>query len=245
MASFNFTSVVLDEGTIFTFGSWVCVANGSGGFNNHLANPKNRRHLLRHPAVGDGTLQRINPREPKAFDHDFGDFIGKPKTPRPSTIRSEVFLPKTLCIGRGLRSPTATRRRRSYGTSRGYRLRQPFGFGYSCNTYNRQPPESGKRINSDQIGEQQLVEVVDELIEHDAIFLFLTKTENLHVVVLVQNHDGGFDVEWNSWLFHDPGGRVDEQLVRARYLIVSSGELLMVVRIKPHPTWTSAFKVFA
>jgi hypothetical protein len=32
---------VPDEGTTFTFGSWVCIANGSGGFNNHLANPKN------------------------------------------------------------------------------------------------------------------------------------------------------------------------------------------------------------
>jgi hypothetical protein len=40
MAFFNFTSAVPDEGTTFTFGSWVCIANGLGGFNNHLANPK-------------------------------------------------------------------------------------------------------------------------------------------------------------------------------------------------------------
>jgi hypothetical protein len=40
MASFNFTSVVPDEGTTFTFGSWVCIANGSSGFKNHLANSK-------------------------------------------------------------------------------------------------------------------------------------------------------------------------------------------------------------
>jgi hypothetical protein len=40
MASFNFTSAVPDEGTTFTFSSWVCIANGSGGFNNHLANPR-------------------------------------------------------------------------------------------------------------------------------------------------------------------------------------------------------------
>jgi hypothetical protein len=32
MASFNFTSAVLDEGTTFTFGSWIFIANGSGGF---------------------------------------------------------------------------------------------------------------------------------------------------------------------------------------------------------------------
>jgi hypothetical protein len=44
MGSFNFTSAVPDVGsfnfTTFTFGSWVCTTNGSGGFNNHLANPK-------------------------------------------------------------------------------------------------------------------------------------------------------------------------------------------------------------
>jgi hypothetical protein len=40
MAFFNFTSAVPNEGTTFTFSSWVCIGNGSGGFNNHLANPK-------------------------------------------------------------------------------------------------------------------------------------------------------------------------------------------------------------
>jgi hypothetical protein len=28
------------EGATFIFGSWVCDANGQGGFNSHLANPK-------------------------------------------------------------------------------------------------------------------------------------------------------------------------------------------------------------
>jgi hypothetical protein len=40
MASFNITSAVLDEGTTFIFSSWICVANGLGGFNTHLANSK-------------------------------------------------------------------------------------------------------------------------------------------------------------------------------------------------------------
>jgi hypothetical protein len=40
MASFNFTSPVLDEGTTFIFGSRICVANGLGGFNSHLANSR-------------------------------------------------------------------------------------------------------------------------------------------------------------------------------------------------------------
>jgi hypothetical protein len=40
MASFNFTSAVLDKGTTFIFGSWICFTNGLGGFNSHLANSK-------------------------------------------------------------------------------------------------------------------------------------------------------------------------------------------------------------
>jgi hypothetical protein len=40
MASFNFTSAILDEGTTFIFGSWICVANDLGGFNSHLANSR-------------------------------------------------------------------------------------------------------------------------------------------------------------------------------------------------------------
>jgi hypothetical protein len=39
-ASFDFTSVVLDEGTTFVFGSRNCVANDSGGFNSHLADTR-------------------------------------------------------------------------------------------------------------------------------------------------------------------------------------------------------------
>jgi hypothetical protein len=31
---------VLEEGTTFIFGSWICVTNGLGGFNSHLANNK-------------------------------------------------------------------------------------------------------------------------------------------------------------------------------------------------------------
>jgi hypothetical protein len=37
MASLNFTNTVLDEGTIFIFGSWICIANGLGGFCSNLA----------------------------------------------------------------------------------------------------------------------------------------------------------------------------------------------------------------
>jgi hypothetical protein len=40
MASLSFTSTVLDDGTTFIFGSWICVANGLGGFNSHLVDSR-------------------------------------------------------------------------------------------------------------------------------------------------------------------------------------------------------------
>ena len=36
MASFEFSFPMIDAGTTFVFGSWVCIANGSGGFSSHL-----------------------------------------------------------------------------------------------------------------------------------------------------------------------------------------------------------------
>jgi hypothetical protein len=40
MASLCSTIVVLDEDTTFIFGSWICVANGLGGFNSHLVDSR-------------------------------------------------------------------------------------------------------------------------------------------------------------------------------------------------------------
>jgi hypothetical protein len=39
MATFAFSTMAPPHGATFGFGSWVCVTNGSGGFDNHLANP--------------------------------------------------------------------------------------------------------------------------------------------------------------------------------------------------------------
>jgi hypothetical protein len=36
MAFFDFTSAVLDEGTTFILGSWVCVADSAGSFHRYL-----------------------------------------------------------------------------------------------------------------------------------------------------------------------------------------------------------------
>ena len=43
MASFDFSFPAIDVGTTFIFGSWVCFADGSGGFSNHLIDPPSAR----------------------------------------------------------------------------------------------------------------------------------------------------------------------------------------------------------
>jgi hypothetical protein len=40
MASFKFTIDVPPQGTMFVFGSWVCVADGAGSFHRFLINMK-------------------------------------------------------------------------------------------------------------------------------------------------------------------------------------------------------------
>jgi hypothetical protein len=40
IASFNFTSAVLDKSTTFILESWICITNGLGGFNSHLVDSK-------------------------------------------------------------------------------------------------------------------------------------------------------------------------------------------------------------
>ena len=40
MASFDLINAVPEQGTTFMIGSWVYVANGLGGYDSHLANPK-------------------------------------------------------------------------------------------------------------------------------------------------------------------------------------------------------------
>ena len=39
MATFAFSTTAPPQGATFIFGSWVCVADGLGGFDSHLTNP--------------------------------------------------------------------------------------------------------------------------------------------------------------------------------------------------------------
>ncbi|OEL33656.1 hypothetical protein BAE44_0005325 [Dichanthelium oligosanthes] len=87
--------------------------------------------------------------------------------------------------------------------------------------------------------------MVEDVVYHGDAFHFLTDDDNICVATPVQDQDGSLDVQRDARLFH-PGGHGYEQFVHARFLVMSPGELLMVVKFKPHPKepWTSAFKVF-
>ena len=54
MASSN-PGNVLEKGTILSFGSWIHIADGSGGFTSHLVNPENIE-----PSLADEALTPIN-----------------------------------------------------------------------------------------------------------------------------------------------------------------------------------------
>jgi hypothetical protein len=85
---------------------------------------------------------------------------------------------------------------------------------------------------------------VEDVVYHRRAFHLITRGG--HIVVskptVLHNGDLGADQAWRFFL---PSGRSDDQFVRARYLVVSRGELLMVVRFTPQPNQpTSEFKVF-
>jgi hypothetical protein len=61
MSSFNFTGAMLDEGATITFGSWIFIANGSSGFNSHLADTKGMEESAAsaaRPSTTPNTRQR-------------------------------------------------------------------------------------------------------------------------------------------------------------------------------------------
>jgi hypothetical protein len=61
MASLKFACPVLEEGTTFIFGSWVCIANSSGGFNSHLANTQEPEASTPTSTIGsDNFLDNLN-----------------------------------------------------------------------------------------------------------------------------------------------------------------------------------------
>ena len=58
MASFGFSFLAIDAGTTFIFGSWIGIADGSGGFSSHLINPTSAR-TPRQEQLGEITSAEI------------------------------------------------------------------------------------------------------------------------------------------------------------------------------------------
>jgi hypothetical protein len=85
MESFNFISVVPDEGRTFIFGSWVYIANCRGGFNIHPADTGKLKastlashHDIGEPAADLGETQLFNLLDKIAMDE--GANIGQKAT---------------------------------------------------------------------------------------------------------------------------------------------------------------------
>ncbi|CAL4948366.1 unnamed protein product [Urochloa decumbens] len=79
-------------------------------------------------------------------------------------------------------------------------------------------------------------------LRHSGAFAFVTRGEHLRRFTPHRQLNNMMAPYWETDLFR-PTGRIG---VRARYLVVSGGELLMVVRFTPHPDHqpASKFKVF-
>ncbi|PAN04149.2 hypothetical protein PAHAL_1G045700 [Panicum hallii] len=81
-------------------------------------------------------------------------------------------------------------------------------------------------------------------LNHNGAFAFVTQGEHIRICVPLRLSENMLSTKWGTLRFR-PGGPLYDHFVRSRYLVVSGGELLMVVRFTPHPNMpTSKFKVF-
>jgi hypothetical protein len=130
MASLSFTSNVLDEGTTFIFGSWICVANGLGGFISHLVDS---RKPETSPATRCSNLD--------SFINDL-DKLLLPDLPR-QIERTSIFYVTSICAAPGLLGSDSNRSeeawdpspsptwRRTWITSSRFETREPLRIGGS------------------------------------------------------------------------------------------------------------------
>ena len=102
MATFAFSTMAPPRGATFIFGSWVCVANGSGSFDSHLTNSP----TLKNPTSEDSNKY--------ARSHDRGvtllPDLAKETEPKlednSSSTRTQIDLkPKSTRIGTLLAQP--------------------------------------------------------------------------------------------------------------------------------------------
>jgi hypothetical protein len=99
MASFTFNYAVPNQGTTFTFGSWVCVANGSGGFDSYLSNPRELEATLANKCSitsdhANITVEMLLPDLPKEIEEKL--IFDASSIRSPSSLRSESTQSKIL-----------------------------------------------------------------------------------------------------------------------------------------------------
>nr|CAB3491335.1 unnamed protein product [Digitaria exilis] len=100
---------------------------------------------------------------------------------------------------------------------------------------------------SDEEEDEDSVDHVEDVVYLRAVgsFAFLTRGEHLLMCTPILHENQELQTLWGPARFRPNGRLYDDQHVRARYLVESDGDLLMVVRFTPHPNQpTSKFKVF-
>ena len=86
MATFNFSTAMPEEGTTFIFGSWICVANGQGGFHSHLADATKPK--IDQFGIPDSTMELAN----NLSKILFSDLLEELSSNDQENIQSKIFL---------------------------------------------------------------------------------------------------------------------------------------------------------
>ena len=112
MATFAFSTMVPPQGATFVFGLWVCVANGSGGFDSHLTNPPTLKATTSASsnklAGSDDQGVMLLPDLAKEIERKLEDNSGSTLTQinlKPNSTRTETLLAQPVF---GLRNASST-----------------------------------------------------------------------------------------------------------------------------------------
>ena len=90
------------QGATFVFGSWVCVANGSGGFDSHLTNSP----MLKNPTSEDSNKYARSHDRGVTLLPDLAKEIEPKLEDNSSSTRTQIYLkPKSTRIGTLLAQP--------------------------------------------------------------------------------------------------------------------------------------------
>ena len=96
MTSFTFSTMAPPQGATFIFGSWVCVANGSGSFDSHLTNSP----TLKNPTSEDSNKYARSHDRGVTLLPDLAKEIEPKLEDNSSSTRTQIDLkPKSTRIG--------------------------------------------------------------------------------------------------------------------------------------------------